>query len=172
LRGRIASKKQSERANNAKKRERANKERFRQRVEEVLGLLLDGATFADLRQFASQKCEAGEAPWDGNALSDRQLYRYIDEADAVILTQKAKIGRKVMFRRHLAKLNRLYAKQVMAGDYAAARQTLKDEAELRGFVPDKKVKLSGKVDTGPTQIIIEEYLVTPADRAASSSAGV
>jgi hypothetical protein len=113
---------------------------IRQRVEEVLQIRLLGAEFPDIRQHAAQN------QWD---VSDRQLWRYVHESDA-ILAETLEKDREKLFNRHLAQRHALYARAVAAGDLSTARAVLKDEAELLGLYPPKRTELTGK-DGGPLQ---------------------
>jgi hypothetical protein len=112
------------------------------RVEEVLRIRLDGAEFWDVREYAREKeAEEGSA-WHlsegAKPLSDGQLWRYIAAADKLI-AESCRASRKKLLRRHLAQRRNLYAKSVLAGDYRSALAVLRDEAELEGLYPPKKI---------------------------------
>jgi hypothetical protein len=121
---------------------RANKATVQRRVEEVLRIRLDGAEFWDVREYAREKeAETGsvwELPEGGKPLSDGQLWRYIGQADKLIASSCRASGKKLL-RNHLAQRRNLYAKAVAAGDYRTALTIKKDEAELLGLYPPKKI---------------------------------
>jgi hypothetical protein len=121
---------------------KATRAQVQTRVEEVLRIRLDGAEFWDVREYAREKeREAGSAwelPPGGKPLSDGQLWRYIARADR-LLAESCRASRKKLFRRHLAQRRNLYAKATSAGDYRTALAVLRDEAELQGLYPPKKV---------------------------------
>src|SRR5262249_11963027 len=105
-----------------------------QRVEEIHAIRLDGAQFVDIRQYAAEKCAAGEPPWaeekDSPPPSERTLWRYLARTDQLI-AQSCQEGRRKLFRRHLAQRRNLYAKALSQGDVRAALSCLRDEAELQ-----------------------------------------
>src|SRR5262245_47978162 len=115
---------------------KATKETIRKRVEEVHAIRLDGAQFVDIRQYAAEKCAAGEPPWatekDSPPLSDRTLWRYVQASDRLI-AESCREGHRRRLRRHLAQRRNLYAKAVSQGDTRAALACLRDEAELLGL---------------------------------------
>jgi len=122
---------------------KATKAQVRQRVEEVLAIILDGASFVQIRQYVSEKQEANEAPWtapDGKPLSDRTLWRYIAEANKLI-AESCRETRKRTLQRHLAQRRNLYARAVNTGDYSAALRCLRDEAALLDLYPNQQDQL-------------------------------
>jgi hypothetical protein len=127
---------------------------IRARVDGILGVMLDGAMPFQVRQFVAEREAAGEAPWmipeGGKPLSERQIRRYCDQADA--LTAEAnRTNRKKRLRRHVARRHQLYARAVNAGDYRTALAIDQDLATLQGLYPAKKTELTGK-DGGPMRI--------------------
>jgi hypothetical protein len=66
------------------------------------------------------------------------LWRYIGRADKLI-AESCRTSRKKLLHRHLAQRRNLFAKAVSAGDYRTALAVAKDEAELQGLYPPKKV---------------------------------
>jgi hypothetical protein len=121
---------------------KATKAQIQTRVEEVLRIRLDGAEFWDVREYAREKeREAGsswELPPGGKPLSDGQLWRYITRADQLI-AESCRASRKKLLRRHLAQRRNLFAKAVSSGDIRTALAVLRDEAELQGIYPPKKI---------------------------------
>jgi hypothetical protein len=111
---------------------------LRQRIEDIYQIKLDGAAFVDIRRYVAEKEAAGEAPWTipegGKPTSERTLWRYSQQADALI-AQSCKEGRKRAMRRHLAQRRALYARCVETKEYSTALRVLHDEAELRGLYP-------------------------------------
>ena len=85
--------------------------------------------------------EAGSA-WEvergGKPLADSTMWDYIARADALI-AESCQASRKKLFRRHLAQRRNLFAKAVSAGDYRTALAAARDEAELEGLYPPKKI---------------------------------
>ncbi len=110
---------------------KANNAVVRQRVEEVFRQRLGGAGFADVRQFAS----APEQQW---GVSDRQLWRYIAAADA-LMAERFDAKAPHLLAKHLLQRGQLYAHAMGAGDFATALRVLQDEARLEGLYPPQKV---------------------------------
>jgi hypothetical protein len=124
------------------------------RVEEVVRIRLDGAEYWDVREYVREKEKESGSAWEvhagGKPLSDASLWRYIARADA-LAEASARANRKKLLRRHLAQRRNLYAKAVTSGDIRTALTVLKDEAELRGLYPPKRLKVDdgrGKKDDG------------------------
>ena len=90
-------------------------------------MLLDGAEFAEIRQFAS------DSGWN---VTDRQLWRYQRAAyrKVVKITERDRVG---ILGRHLMQRRSLYARALKANDLRTALQVLRDEAELQGLYPKK-----------------------------------
>src|SRR5262245_3407999 len=110
---------------------RSTKAEVDRRVREVFQLRLGGAEFLDLREYA----DAPEQSW---GVSDTQLRRYIRMADALCKDYfDAKADH--LLSRHLLQRRQLYARALGAGDHRTALAVLKDEAELEGLYPPKKV---------------------------------
>ncbi len=94
-----------------------------ERVQEVTRLLLAGAEFADIRQYALER------KWE---VSDRHIRRYIERAYRGL----RKIGRRhrgQLLGRHVMQRRALYARSVKAGDMRTALQVVRDEANLLGL---------------------------------------
>ena len=135
------------------------------RTEEILRIRLDGAEAWDVREYVREKeREAGSAwelPEGGKPLSDSQLWRYIAKADGLI-AESCRASRKKLVRRHLAQRRNLFAKAVSAGDYRTALAVARDEAELQGLYPPRKI-----APTNPKGDKPYDGALTDADRAAA-----
>ena len=121
---------------------KATKAQTQARVEEVLRIRLDGAEVWDLREYVREKEQEAGSVWElppgGKPLSDSQLWRYLAKADRLI-AESCRASRKKVLRQHLAQRRNLYAKAVSSGDYRTALAVLRDEAELQGIYPPKKI---------------------------------
>jgi hypothetical protein len=112
---------------------KATRATVRQRVESVMKLRLLGAEFHDLRAFANEEDAETGRPWN---VSDRQLWRYCHQADA-LLEKNLEKDKGKLFARHIGQRRALYARAMESGDWKAALAILKDEAELLGLYPIK-----------------------------------
>jgi hypothetical protein len=108
---------------------KATKAQVRERVEEVLRIRLDGAEFHDVVQYASEK------EW---GVGERQLWNYVRASDQ-LLAERVERDRDKLFNRHVAQRRSLFARALNAADYRTALAVAKDEAELHGLYPPKKV---------------------------------
>lgn len=100
------------------------------RIGDLTRLVLAGAAFHDIRQYAR------EQGWN---LSDRQLRRYQEEVYKRLATDASQ-NQQQLLGRHLMQRRALYARAVKTGDLRAALLILKDEAALEGlygFVGDQ-----------------------------------
>jgi hypothetical protein len=95
------------------------------RVNEVGRLILSGAEFAEIRQYASDQ------NWQ---VSGRQIRRYMQKC-YTRLAQATDRDRKELLGRHLMQRRAIYARSLKNGDLRTALQTLRDEAELEGLYP-------------------------------------
>jgi hypothetical protein len=90
----------------------------------------------DLRRYAAEKEDAKEEPWTipdgGRPVSERTLWRYIQQTDKMI-AETCRESRKRLFRRHMASRRALYAKALNQGDVRAALACLDSEAKLAGL---------------------------------------
>jgi hypothetical protein len=148
---------------------KAEKLRVAQRVDELVRIRLDGAQWWDVREYVREKEQEDGSPWKlanrQKPLSDGQLRRYVQRADALILgSVKEKRSRAV--RRHLAQRRNLYAKAVNAGDIRTALAVAQDEARLQNLYPPKKTELTGK-DGSPLQAVTATVELTDDERAAA-----
>jgi hypothetical protein len=92
-----------------------------------LKLRLGGAEFPDIREYAA----APEQQWN---VSDSQLWRYIQAADALC---KEYFNAKAdhLLNRHLLQRRQLFAHALAAGDFATALRVLQDEGKLEQLYP-------------------------------------
>src|SRR5262245_52936844 len=97
---------------------KATQATIRQRVEEILSIRLAGAQYVDVRQYVAEKEAEAAPPWTipegGRPLSERTLWRYIEQADRR-MAESGREGRKRLFRRHLAQRRHLYGLAVSQG---------------------------------------------------------
>jgi hypothetical protein len=124
-----------------KKRARATDAELAVRVQDVLVARLNGAMHHDLRQFAIEK------GWGD--VSDRQLWRYMARADALLVKSLDKDRRNILAR-HIAQRRALYARSLQDGDYRVCLSILDSEANLLGLTT-QRVELTGK-DGGPVRV--------------------
>jgi hypothetical protein len=110
---------------------KATKAVVAQRIESVLRIRLDGAQLHDIRDYAN-------APEQGWNVSDSQLRRYIAASDK-LLAERLERDRDKLFARHVAQRQTLFARAVNSADFRTALATAKDEAELEGLYPPKKI---------------------------------
>jgi hypothetical protein len=125
------------------KRPRANAPQTERRVSELLRIRLDGAEWWDVVKYVREKEKEKGSAWelaDGvSPLSEGMIRKLLAKADAAVEASHVRSRRKLM-RRHLAQRRNLYAKAVLAGDIRSALACLRDEAELLGLYPPKRVK--------------------------------
>lgn len=99
------------------------------RIQDLTKLVLAGAEFGDIRQYAAER------DWK---LSERQLRRY-QEMVYEKLAESTQRNRDQLLGRHLMQRRALYARAVKASDFRAALMILKDEAELEALYPPTKI---------------------------------
>jgi hypothetical protein len=129
------------------KPKKLTKAQFELRVSEIVAIRLDGAKLWDVRQYVSEKEAEEGSVWQlqegDKSLVDRQLYRYIEQADKRIAADFV-TSRKKRIRQHVAKRQHLYAKANLAGDYRTALAALDSEAKLLGLFAPTKTEVTGK----------------------------
>jgi hypothetical protein len=108
---------------------KSNRTTVLHRVQEIYQLLLAGAEFADIRQYASER------NWN---VSERQIQRYIERAYQRF-EQQSHRNRKQLWGRHLMQRRAIYARCMKSGDLRTALHVLKDEASLQGIYPETKI---------------------------------
>src|SRR5205807_3816083 len=115
----------------------------------------DGAAWADIRQYVAEQEAQGEAPWaipeDGKPLSERQLRRYIAQADQLLAVEFRTQRRKRRLL-HLARREKLFTRAVQAGDVSAALAVLKDLAKLEDPYPSQDAELLRRLDRMTRQL--------------------
>lgn len=99
-----------------------------QRVEEVLAIRLDGAQLHDIRRYASE---------NGWGVSDRQLERYIEKADQLLVERRQRKWKRLTAL-HVARREALYARALQAADFRTALAVLQDMAKLQNLYMDEK----------------------------------
>jgi hypothetical protein len=133
------------------------------RTEELLCIILDGATSWDARAFVREKeKEAGslwELPEGAKPLSDSQIRRYMARADKMI-AESCRASRKKLLRRHLAQRRNMYAKAISQGDIRTALAVARDEAELQGLYKPIRHEHTGK-DGKPIESICKTIFFIP-----------
>ncbi len=125
---------------------KADKATVIKRTNEVLKLLLAGAEFEDIRQYASDK---------GWQLCDRQIRRYQEWAYKR-LAKATHRDQEQLLGRHLMQRRALYARALKTNDVRTALNVLRDEASLEGLYPPTKIapttpdgKLPYQLSSGP-----------------------
>jgi hypothetical protein len=99
------------------------------RVHTVLRLLISGAGYSEVRQYATDQ------NWK---LSERQLRRYMEAANRLFV-EAVERNRDQLLGRHLLQRRALYARALKNGDVKTALQVLQDEAALLGLYAPVKV---------------------------------
>ncbi|HUQ71569.1 MAG TPA: hypothetical protein VM165_18720 [Planctomycetaceae bacterium] len=123
------------------------------RIQDVTKLVLAGAEFGDLRQFAADQ---------GWNISDRQLRRYL-EAAYQRMAKATRRDRQQLLGRHLIQRRALYARAVKTGDLWAALQMLRDEAALAGLYPGSHSEGAGSQAPVPL-LMLDGHTLTRRDR--------
>jgi len=114
-----------------KRKKSASTAEVSERVAEILRIRLDGAEFHDIEAYAASK---------GWNVSSRQLWRYIEKADGLLLERQDRKRRRLLAR-HIAQRQALYARAVNAADNRTALAILADLAKLQGlYASDKELK--------------------------------
>lgn len=101
-----------------------------QRITQLLDLILHGAKWPSIVQFAA------DSDW---GIHERQLRTYLQRA-YVLLEEQHEEDRQRLLRIHVARRELLWAKALEQNDLANARATLKDLAELQGLYADDRIE--------------------------------
>lgn len=133
-----------------------------QRVEQVAELRVAGNSLRDIRHYAAEKDLASGRPW---RLSDRQLARYVQQADELIARRLDRDQSKRLCL-SIARREAIYAKAFAAGDWRVALAVLKDLDELTGLYPGSLNELAAEVER--LKRIIEEQQHGPRKSAAGA----
>jgi hypothetical protein len=129
---------------------RSTKAELQRRIEEVFRLRLGGAGFLDVRDFA----RAPEQSWN---VSDSQLWRYIQAADALV-KEHGQANREFIFARSLLRHDQVWAHAMGAGDFRTALAAEADLLKLVGAYAPTKTEHHGK-DGAPITLNITEVIV-------------
>ena len=113
-----------------KKYTRADPAEITRRVDEVIRFRMDGMQLHDLIDHAAQQTP----PWN---VSERQLARYIEQADDLI-SKRVDKSRKRIIGLHLARRDALFARAVNAADLRTALAILDSKARLEGLLNDAR----------------------------------
>jgi hypothetical protein len=120
---------------------RSTKVETEQRIEQVYKLLLGGAAFPDIREFAS----APEQNWN---VSDKQIRRYMTAAHERI-QKYAQAKEATNFALALLRRDQLYAHAMGAGDFRTALAVDQDRCKLLGLYAPLKVAPTNPEGTLP-----------------------
>ncbi len=112
-----------EQATEQKPKRKSNAAEVQQRVEQVLPLMLDGKTFAEIVQFAA------DSGWN---VGERQLRNYVFKANCV-LSATLETNRRILLARHIAMREVLYGRAVEEKDIRAALAVLDSLAKVQGL---------------------------------------
>ena len=155
-----------------RKKAKASKAAVLLRITEVLRIRLDGAAEWDVSEYVREQEQTDGSAWKPRRgekpLSDRQIRRYIERADALIAAS-TKESRKRSLVKHLARREAMYAKAMNAGDVRTALAVAQDEAKLRNLYPPKRTELTGK-DGRPLEAVVTTVELTDDERAAAVAA--
>src|SRR5205807_2639399 len=135
---------------------KSSKLEVQKRVDEILTIRLQGAEWADIREYAADP----ERAW---GVSDTQLRRYIAAGDKLLADTLEK-DRGKLVNRHHAQRRALYARAVNVGDLRTALAIVKDEAELLGLYPTGKDQHTKDVPL-VTTIEVRESIVYTREEA-------
>jgi hypothetical protein len=142
------------------RRTRVCKAEMSRRVHEVFRLLLQGANFLDVKDYARSEDQAdGKTPWN---VSDKTLHRMIRRAH-VLLAEYAERDRGKLMAKSLARREFIYARAVQAGDYRAALRAADSQDALLGMFPSKS--RPQPAPASDTAGLVEEVLSDPDFKA-------
>jgi hypothetical protein len=125
------------------------------RVNELLSIVLDGAQGFNVFQYVRRKEQEPESAWfvaqDASPLSDAMIRKYLTRAYKAMESAHEK-SRGKQRRRHIAKLNYVYAIALRTGELSVARATLKDLAEVERLLPSPADEIQKQIDELKRQI--------------------
>jgi hypothetical protein len=118
---------------------KANKTKTAARVNDLVRVMLDGATVEwDIEGYVREQEREADSPWfvgEGDQpLSYCQVRRYAQKAERK-LAEASRTDRAKLFSRHLAQRRGLFQKAVAQGDIRAALAVLDSEARLLALFP-------------------------------------
>lgn len=133
------------------------------RVQAVLQLILDGAQYWNIQQYAAEKQAAGEAPWNRGPnqklLSERQLREYMARAGERIIAAAKETGANAL-ETHISMRHSLYARALEAGELHTALMILSDLAKLTDLYPAPK-KQDININSGLRMEFVEVLVDDP-----------
>lgn len=140
-----------------------------QRVEEILRIILDGAQFHDIAQYAAEK---------GWGVGERQIRSYMNKAYELLVARQEQ-DRPQIIARHLSQRAALAARAINAADYRTALAILNDEAKLRGLYPEQEAKdlaklaadLAIKVVELEGRLAAQQHQGTPREHGPTPAGG-
>lgn len=143
---------------------RSGKAELERRIDEVYDLLVTRVSSRAIVGYCAKKWGVGE----------RQAFRYIAGATGRVL-EAARASREEQLAKALASYNALYAKQVAAGRFGEARQTLDSIVKLLGLAAPEKLEVydfSGYSDEQLAQEVAHELpeLLREAERLTEGTA--
>ena len=99
------------------------------RVRDVMKLIVAGAEFGDIRQYATDHA------WN---LTERQIWRYVKAAHREFAKTIAR-DRDELLGRHLMQRRALFARALKNNDIRTALMVIQDEAQLLGLYAPTKI---------------------------------
>jgi hypothetical protein len=162
---------------------KADKATAERRVNDLLAIVLDGAQGWDVFQYVREKEAEEGSVWfvlqGATPLSDGMIRKYLTRAYRLMESAHEK-SRRRLFRRHVARLNHLYARATTAGELSVARAVLRDLAEMQRLLPrpedelrrevERLKKLLEGMDRGDGNLEGRDRANPPADRGAGGAA--
>lgn len=136
------------------------------RISVVTNLIINGMRRKQMVEFF-QSAENKQAPW-GRTLPLRTLDRYIKAAHTEIHANAARDRDREMGKA-LLRLEELYRKANVAGQYNTARRIQHDISELTKILPGVKIEHGGRVQTDVTLPDPSTRAPTPEEQVATIS---
>jgi hypothetical protein len=153
---------------------KATKATIQARVDDILRIRLDGAAFHDVRQYVAEQEAKGERPWKvpegGGPLSERQLWRYVGQADELLAVSLA-TQRKKRRRLHLGRREKVFARAMQASDLRTALAALDSMAKLEGLYPSEDDALLRKIDALAKALAAQQAKGTTGGDGNTQAAG-
>lgn len=121
------------------KGKKADNNTVNRRIDDLCDVLNQGAKLRHICQYVASKASEEGSPWfigpDEEPLSERQIRRYVSQANKRIEKDREK-NRRRRFLRWLAKLEREYAEATTSGERMAALAALREIGRAERFYPD------------------------------------
>jgi hypothetical protein len=128
---------------------KADKATATRRVHDLLAVVLDGAQGWDVFQYVrTQEQQEGTVWFVGDAatpLSDAMIRKYLTRTYKLLESAQEKSRRRLL-RRHVARLNHLYARATTTGELSVARAVLRDLAEIQRLLPRPEDELRREIE--------------------------